>query len=136
MADLSYEQKVTFDAAMEDQNVFISGPGGVGKSFVLTKIIDELRARSRRFRVTASTGVAALNIGGCTIHSLLGTEICNSIEQVRPWIGNYKFRRACDRLSYINTIIVDEISMLSGDYIQMMDFWLQQTNHSGRPRPG
>jgi len=136
MADLSYEQKVTFDAAMEDQNVFISGPGGVGKSFVLTRIIEELKARSRRFRVAASTGVSALGIGGCTIHSLLGTEICGTVEQVQTWLGNYKFHRAIDRLNFIDTIIVDEISMLSGDYVQMMNFWLQQTRHSNEPFGG
>lgn len=136
MPDLSYEQKVTFDAAMEDRNIFISGPGGVGKSFVLSRIIEEFKARGRRFRVTASTGVSALGIGGCTIHSLLGTDIRSTMEQVRSLLGTYKFHRASERLNYVDTIIVDEISMLSGDYVQMMDFWLKQVRQSDLPFGG
>jgi ATP-dependent DNA helicase PIF1 len=136
MLELSHEQKVTFDAAMKDQNLFISGPGGVGKSYVLTRIIEEFRARNRKFRVAASTGVAALNIGGATIHSLLGTDIQQTIEKVRPYLGNWQFRVAQDRLNPIDTIIVDEVSMLSGDYIQMMDFWLRQIRGSSAPFGG
>ena len=45
--ELSTEQKRCFDAAMSNQNLFISGPGGVGKSFVLKAIIEEFRARGR-----------------------------------------------------------------------------------------
>ena len=94
MHELSYEQKVIFDAAMSDQNVFISGPAGVGKSFLLTRIIEELRLREARFRVAASTGVAALYVGGCTIHSLLGTQIKQTPQELKLLIGTRLFFRA------------------------------------------
>lgn len=126
MSELSYEQKVCFDAAMESRSLFISGPGGVGKSFVLKAIIEEFTARKRAFRVAASTGVAALNIGGSTIHSLLGTNIKHNVNEIKPLIGTRTFHKAQFRLSFLQTIIIDEISMLSGDYISMMDFWLRQ----------
>jgi ATP-dependent DNA helicase PIF1 len=134
--ELNYEQKVCFDAAMTGQNVFISGPGGVGKSFVLRAITEEFKLRNRRYRVTASTGVAALNVGGVTIHSMLSTGICGSISQVQPLLGTKPFHRAMERLQWVETIIVDEVSMLSGDYIQMLDFWLKQVRSSTVPFGG
>jgi ATP-dependent exoDNAse (exonuclease V) alpha subunit len=45
-------------------------------------------------------------------------------------------QKAQNRLSFIKTIIVDEVSMLSGDYITMMDFWLQQVRGSRDPFGG
>jgi ATP-dependent DNA helicase PIF1 len=126
MAELSNEQKLCFDLAMGDQNLFISGPGGVGKSFVLKAIIEEFTARSRRYRIAASTGVSALNVGGSTIHALLGTQIKSTVKEVKAFLGENPFHRAVGRLNMLDTIIVDEVSMLSGDYISMMDFWLRQ----------
>ena len=48
------------------RSIFITGSAGVGKSFLLQKIIDCLP--KRKVYVTASTGVAACNIGGSTLH--------------------------------------------------------------------
>lgn len=136
MDELNYEQKVCFDAAMTNRNVFISGPGGVGKSFVLRAITEEFKLRNRRYRVTASTGVAALNVGGITIHSLLSTGISGSVSQVQSLVGTRQFHKAMERLQFIETIIVDEISMLSGDYVQMLDFWLKQVRSDPEPFGG
>lgn len=136
MDELNYEQKVCFDAAMTGQNVFISGPGGVGKSFVLRAITEEFKLRERRFRVAASTGVAALNVGGITIHSLLSTGISGSVTDVNNILGTSQFHKAMERLQFIQTIIVDEVSMLSGDYIQMIDFWLKQVRSNPDPFGG
>jgi len=136
MDELNYEQKVCFDAAMTGQNVFISGPGGVGKSFVLRAITEEFKLRKRRFRVAASTGVAALNVGGITIHSLLGTGITGSAGEAHNLLGTGPFHKAIERLQFMETIIVDEVSMLSGDYIEMIDFWLKQVRSSSDPFGG
>ncbi len=136
MDELNYGQKVCFDAAMTNQNVFISGPGGVGKSFVLRAITEEFKLRNRRYRVTASTGVAALNVGGITIHSLLSTGISGSAAEVQPLLGTRQFHRAMERLQWVESIIVDEISMLSGDYVQMLDFWLKQVRSNPEPFGG
>lgn len=134
--ELSTEQKRCFDAAMSGQNLFISGPGGVGKSFVLKQIIEEFRARSHKFRIAASTGVAALNVGGSTIHGLLGTRLAGNIKEAKEYLGTNAMQKAQYRLNFIKTIIVDEVSMLSGDYITMMDFWLQQVRSNQEPFGG
>ncbi|KAF9037307.1 hypothetical protein BDZ89DRAFT_910173, partial [Hymenopellis radicata] len=53
--------------------MFLNGPGGTGKSHVINGLREffELRNQSRRFRLTAYTGVAARNIQGVTLHSAL-----------------------------------------------------------------
>lgn len=137
MADeLSTEQKRCFDAAMSGQNLFISGPGGVGKSFVIKRIIEEFRARQHKFRIAASTGVAALNVGGSTIHSLLGTRLAGTIKEAKEYHGTNAMQKAQNRLNFIQTLIVDEVSMLSGDYVTMMDWWLQQVRSNYEPFGG
>ena len=123
---MSTEQKICFDEAMSGQNLFISGPGGVGKSFVVKHIIKEFKARGHKFRIAASTGVAALNVGGSTIHSLLGTRLAGNIKEAKEYHGTGAMQKAQARLNFVKTLIIDEVSMLSGDYITMMDWWLQQ----------
>lgn len=130
MSQLNTEQKLCFDAAMSGKNLFISGPGGVGKSYVLRCITEEFKKRSVNHRVTASTGISAVNINGATIHSLLGTGIIDKSKAVRALLGTNAHHKAIERLQRVRTIIVDEVSMLSGDYVQMMDFWLKQVRSS------
>ena len=137
MADeLSPEQKRCFDAAMSGQNLFVSGPGGVGKSFVIKRIIEEFRSRQHKFRIAASTGVAALNVGGSTIHALLGTRLAGTVKEAKEYHGTNAMQKAQNRLNFIQTLIVDEVSMLSGDYITMMDWWLQQVRSNYEPFGG
>ncbi len=136
MTDMSIEQKDCFDEAMSGRSLFISGPGGVGKSFVLGAIIEEFKTRGHKFRVSASTGVAALNVGGSTIHSLLGTRLSGNIKDCKQHLGTRTMQKAQYRLNFVKTIIIDEISMLSGDYISMIDFWLQQVRSNPEPFGG
>ena len=59
---LSDEQKTALDAAKNGRSIFITGSAGVGKSFLLKEIMNMIDTRT--MYVTASTGVAACNIGG------------------------------------------------------------------------
>ncbi|KAJ7127739.1 hypothetical protein C8R44DRAFT_529334, partial [Mycena epipterygia] len=57
----------------EQLRMFLTGPGGTGKSRVIQALQDffSLRGQSRRLRLAAYTGVAARNINGMTLHSVL-----------------------------------------------------------------
>ncbi len=66
MASLSKEQQAVVMAIMDGQNVFFSGCAGTGKSHLL-KLMAQFLPRSSTF-FTASTGLAAVNIGGTTVH--------------------------------------------------------------------
>jgi ATP-dependent DNA helicase PIF1 len=69
-AKLNKSQLSVLDAVKCGQSVFITGSGGTGKSFLLKKIIGLLPPHNTF--VTASTGVAACQIGGMTLHSFAG----------------------------------------------------------------
>jgi hypothetical protein len=76
---LSPEQQRILDLVMQGRSLFFTGSAGVGKSVLTRAIIRGLRAKYRSGRedrntvgVTATTGIAAINIGGCTLHSWAG----------------------------------------------------------------
>ncbi|KAG9092087.1 DNA helicase [Ceratobasidium sp. UAMH 11750] len=71
---LSHEQQSVLDMVLSGKNVFFTGAAGTGKSVLLRQIIQSLheRDKDRRIAVTASTGIAAVNIGGATLHSFAG----------------------------------------------------------------
>lgn len=72
--ELSEEQQAVMDIALRGKSLFFSGAAGTGKSFLLKRIIRELRILHghEHVYVTAPTGIAACNIGGCTVsYSLL-----------------------------------------------------------------
>jgi hypothetical protein len=77
--ELSAEQKKVLHAAKSHENIFFTGSAGTGKSVLLRAIISWACSVYRRdtIAITASTGIAALNIGGETIHSWAGIGIGN-----------------------------------------------------------
>jgi len=84
---------------------------------------------------TASTGVAAFNIGGQTIHSWLGIgwgeeDVKYLIEKVK------KNKKAQDRIKRTNVLILDEVSMIKGDLMDKMDVILKYFRHSEKPFGG
>lgn len=75
---LSDEQLLVLDLVVnKGQSVFFTGPAGTGKSVLMRAIIADLKRKHAkepgRVAVTASTGLAACNIGGMTLHSFSGT---------------------------------------------------------------
>lgn len=130
---LSDQQREAAQAVLDGANLFLSGPGGTGKSYALGVALDELRAGGRRVQVTASTGIAAINVGGCTIHRALGTKLAGHEKHVK---SAWPHPKVADNLRYLDTLIVDEVSMLSGDYLGMMNYWLQKVRDSDEPFGG
>ena len=68
MIQLNDEQQAALDAMMSGRNVFLTGEAGTGKSTVLREFLGRC---DRPCAVLAPTGVAAINVGGTTIHSFL-----------------------------------------------------------------
>lgn len=69
---LSPEQQEVLQRVKTGQNVFFTGSAGTGKSVLLREIIKWCDGNDVRLAVTASTGIAAVNIGGSTLHSFAG----------------------------------------------------------------
>ena len=122
--ELSPEQAAVY-ARIETtlDHIFVTGRAGTGKSTLL----EHLSAHSsKRIVICAPTGVAALNVGGQTIHSLFrlptGVIADHPIEQGEP------LRKL---LGAIDTLVVDEVSMVNADLLDAMDRALRQA----RQRP-
>ena len=106
--------------------IFLSGPGGVGKSHVITLIQHDMRrllTLSKQLRptdvtalVTAPTGVAAFNVDGMTIHSALLLRTTGSQANGTP-LTFEKLNTLRSRLENLTLLIIDEISMVGTDML-------------------
>ncbi len=114
--ELSEEQRALFEYVEDTENhVFITGRAGTGKSTLLTHLIANTE---KSFAVCAPTGVAALNVGGVTIHSLF-TFPFGLLGEVD--IAKHLSRRTRDVLKALDMLVIDEISMVSADLMDAID---------------
>jgi len=112
--ELSHEQQLAFDKYILGDNIFITGPGGTGKSALIKMIFKDAYQKFKDIQVTALTGCAAvlLNCKAKTLHSWSGIGLgIGSIEQLITKIKKNKFAKALWKETDI--LVVDEISMLS-----------------------
>ena len=131
-------------------NVFISGAAGTGKSHVSKFCIQVLLGENddndymelvdensdakvnqmfetvpikRKVAAVAPTGVAAINIGGSTLHSFfgigLGLTSTNSISSVMKKV--FRNKEAVRRIQETEVLLIDEVSMLSSDLLELLD---------------
>lgn len=101
-------------------HVFLTGEPGAGKTHTINRYVEYLRAHGVEPAITASTGIAATHIGGMTIHSWSGIGI-------RPSLSEYDLEeiatkeRLVKRIQATRVLVIDEVSMLSGDTLTMVD---------------
>ncbi|KAF5336912.1 hypothetical protein D9611_003448 [Ephemerocybe angulata] len=114
---LSPEQQAVLDKVIKGQSVFFTGSAGTGKSVLLREIIEQCGGRdSSIVAITATTGIASVNIGGCTIHSWAGVGLgADKVSSYTgKWLRNEQFLPIVRRWREVKTLIIDEISMLDG----------------------
>lgn len=109
---LSKEQRVVFDMAMTGESFFFTGSAGTGKSHTMKIIVKHLsKTHENSVFVTASTGSAACNIGGTTLHSFAGIGLGKgTVDSLFKKIS--KNPVTCARWKSVRTLIIDEISMI------------------------
>lgn len=120
------------------ESVFLSGLAGTGKTYVIEQFLKAVKGR-RRVAVTASTGIAATILGGRTIHSWAGLGISKLPfdPTQRTFSVNYPhFSRRVYDIRKTDTLIIDEISMLSADMLGKVDAACQYARSNGKPFGG
>lgn len=110
-------------------NVFLTGEPGAGKTYVINKYIDWLEAAQISVAVTASTGIAATHIGGMTIHSWSGVGARDTLSayDLDQIVSREKLVK---RLKKNKVLIIDEISMLDGKLLDMVDIICKKIRNS------
>lgn len=112
-------------AARENAFVFVTGKAGTGKSTVLR----ELRRR-RDVIVVAPTGLAAVNVGGQTIHSFFGFK---TGPLTRSKVGRMRWPEI---LQCASAVVIDEVSMVRADLLDAINVSMQRTLESVLPFGG
>ena len=116
-------------------NVFLTGEPGSGKTHTVNGYVAWLRSHGIEPAITASTGIAATHIGGITIHSWSGIGIAQylSAEDVDAIAGKEHVAR---RIMKSRILIIDEVSMLSGETLDMVDSVVREIYQSHEPFGG
>ena len=117
---------------MNGENVFLTGYAGTGKSYILNKLKEKL---GKTLTITSTTGIAAVNVKGQTLHSWAGVGLCKNpvhktIEKIYSRPSVVKQIRNCKILA------IDEISMLNIETFEYVDEVLKVIRESVEPFGG
>jgi len=101
-------------------NVFLTGPAGSGKTFLLNQYISYLKNKKIGVAITASTGIASTHMNGQTIHSWSGMGIKDNLTATDLGKLKKKFYYK-KRFAKTRVLIIDEISMLHAHQLDLVD---------------
>ena len=116
-------------------NVFLTGEPGSGKTYTINQYVSYLRSHGIEPAITASTGIAATHINGMTIHSWSGIGIkekLNKAELNSITSNDYVLKR----IGPAKVLIIDEISMLSPETLQIIDMVCREIKKNNLPFGG
>jgi hypothetical protein len=129
-ASASQERAICL-AVEERRSLLLTGPAGTGKSFVIREIKRRCELMGRRVALCATTGVAAVHIGGTTLHSLLRLPARATQERLERLARSASHSTTFDYVRQISLLVIDEVSMMSPALLQQADMLLR----AARRRP-
>lgn len=136
---VSLSEKVYNIIEFTQRNVFLTGKAGTGKTTFLNNFI---RKTTKNSIVVAPTGIAAINAGGVTIHSMFGLPLTSFIPTMDPvdrneainipqLLPHFKYRKEkLELFRALEILIIDEVSMLRADVLDMIDLALKTARRS------
>ncbi|ANH79612.1 AAA family ATPase [Niabella ginsenosidivorans] len=121
------------------RSVFLTGKAGTGKTTFLNEFT---KKTTKKHMVAAPTGIAAINAGGVTLHSLFGLPLITFAPTTEPvdrneainipqLLPHFKYRKEkLKLLRALELLIIDEVSMLRADVLDMIDWALKSARRS------
>ncbi|QDK39847.1 PIF1 family ATP-dependent DNA helicase [Bdellovibrio sp. NC01] len=131
--DLSPEQAGALDLLRSGENVFLTGGAGSGKSFLIRQYMKEID--TKELPILASTGAAAVLLGGRTFHSFFGLGIMDGGPDA-TYERASKDNKLMARLRKVEGVIIDEISMIPGQALMIAEALSQRARESKLPWGG
>lgn len=113
-------QETALEILKLGKNVFLTGPAGSGKTFVLNRYIQYLRTQKVEVAVTASTGIAATHMNGVTIHAWSGLGIRDTLTE-REAEETAESGDLVARYRKTRVLVIDEVSMLDADRLDAVE---------------
>lgn len=118
----------------QGHNIFLTGPGGVGKSYYIKMLKEEY---GDGMSITSTTGVSAFNLGAQTVHSYTGIGALKPRDTLDTIIKKIKKnKKALEHINSCKVLVIDEISMLGQHYLEMIDAVLQNIRKNTLPLGG
>lgn len=115
---MNSEQQIALEEVISGKNILLTGSAGSGKSFTLLEIIQWAHKTQKEIGVTATTGNAALLIGGKTIHSYLGIGLATKTTKELAVNVKRKYPLIVKKLQRIEILVLEEISMLDSQLFE------------------
>ena len=120
-------QEYAIQKVLNNENIFLTGSPGTGKSYLLRYIIQLLKHKN--LGITATTGCAAVNIGGNTLHSYFGLKPNIDINKyIRRLISGKSVIK--NKLEKLDILIIDEVSMLDDVMCNDISYILKECKKS------
>ena len=84
MYNLNNQQQDIFDKYLKGENIFITGPGGTGKTYLIKAIVEDAKKNNKAYHVCALTGCAAilLQCGATTLHGFSGIGLASGVLRI------------------------------------------------------
>ena len=135
--ELNSEQAAAFAAVQTGKNLFLTGPAGSGKSFLIRHIVEWCDSNGKNLAVTALTGCAALLLGNKakTLHSWAGIGLGRGTAEALATSIN-KSPHSKRRWRRTEILIVDEISMMTPEIFEKLDAIGKRVRNSTKPWGG
>lgn len=135
--ELSEEQQYAYRQFVKGENLFITGPGGTGKTHLVKHLVNYAKSIDKKYQVCAMTGCAAvlLECNARTLHSWSGIKLANKPNEVviSSVINN---RNASKIWRSTQCLILDEVSMLSKKVIEIIDEIARRVKRNPMPFGG